>query len=774
MVENPRLATQEEEDDFNMFKGEEVDDRDTNVGEDEDEEEDSDGRRPSNNLRFYPYTNHKLTRSVGTLNLSLSSNVDLSTPHHDKHLGDIKEEDANERSVNEYINRWSPFNDCSPSTPVTLKRTASKSELSPFVNDPDILKRWKYKVSNFRRNKNSLGSPQVQSGETENVPPTGVPNPSAFHAPTGLVSKMTRSYSMYPQKLSIPDTPVKKSPMLEESVFSNTMDDSPRLNVTHETSLFQQSPSLKTVPPVSVDDSPLSAGNYSGNPILEDGDNDHAPYDGTNFNRQSKIRYPPHFHVNRYKKIKKSRNSIVLKNSELTNSLQQFTDDLYGTDNGNYQDQDGDVMFLSNLPPPNISVPHTSYEGDSSADTTPTRRKSMVGAQNRQHLPPIRVVPSSGNSSRLELAAPRGSAESSPLQNRKHAALNPDCHLFEKFKNVCTLGEGQFSRVYQVTFAQNNQKYAVKAIQPSKYNTVKRILQELKILDEVSKTNLDQEGKEYVIDFISSWKYQNAFYVMTEYCENGNLDGFLQEHIIAKNTRLEDWRIWKIIVELSLALRFIHDSCRIVHLDLKPVNVMVTFEGNLKLGDFGMATHLPLEDVAFENEGDREYIAPEIISDCIYDFKADIFSLGLMIVEIAANVVLPDNGNAWHKLRSGDLSDAGRLSSTDIHSESLFSDSSKVDTNITSISDYQHDTSKHGNLLRNLRPIIPAWVPKFLIDGESLERMVKWMIDPDYTSRPSADDVLHTEECIYVEMTRKAGAIIQEDDYGPKPNFFAH
>ncbi|GAV53229.1 hypothetical protein ZYGR_0AI05130 [Zygosaccharomyces rouxii] len=784
MVEKLRLRAEEEEDeedDFNMFKGEEVDDRDSNAGEDD--EEDSDGRRSSNNLRFYPYTNHKLTRSVGTLNLSLSSNVDLSTPHHDKQLGDIREEDPNERSVNEYINRWSPFNDYSPSTPVTLKRTASKSELSPFVNDPDILKRWKYKVSNFRRNKNSSSPPQIRQRETENVPPSGMPDPSAFNAPTGLVSKMTRSFSMYPQKLSIPDTPVKKSPMIEESRFSNTMDDSPRLNITHETSLFQQSPSLKTIPQISVDNSPLSAGNYNGNPVLKDNDNndnnDHGYNHDTNFNRHSKIRYPPHFHVNRYKKIKKSRNSIVLKNSELTNSLQQFTDDLYGTDNGNYQDQNGDVMFLSNLPPPNIGVSHTFYEGDNSTDTTPTRRKSMVGAQNRQHVPAIRVPPSSNNNSdnhnnRLEFAAPSGSAESSPLQHRKHAELNPDCHLFEKFKNVCTLGEGQFSRVYQVTFAQNNRKYAVKAIQPNKYNTVKRILQEVKILDEVSKTNLDQEGKEYVIDFISSWKYQNAFYVMTEYCENGNLDGFLQEHIIAKNTRLEDWRIWKIIVELSLALRFIHDSCHIVHLDLKPVNVMVTFEGNLKLGDFGMATHLPLEDVAFENEGDREYIAPEIISDCIYDFKADIFSLGLMIVEIAANVVLPDNGNAWHKLRSGDLSDAGRLSSTDIHSESLFSDSSKVDTNITSISDYQHDAGKHGNLLRINRPAIPAWVPKFLIDGESLERMVKWMIDPNYTRRPSADDVLHTEECIYVEMTRKAGAIIQEDDFGPKPDFFAH
>lgn len=815
MAENLRLK--EEEEDFNMFKGEEVDGRasnddDEDIEEEEDyieEDDDNDsysGRGSSNNLKFYPYTNHKLTRSVGTLNLSLSSNVNLSTPHHNRHLGDIGEEDPNERSVNEYINRWSPFNDYSPSTPVTLKRTASKSELSPFVNDPDILKRWKYKAPNSRLNKHSFSPPRIQQRqqeeETENVPSFGVPEPSAFNAPTGLVSKMNKSVSTYPQKLTIPDTPVKKSPMLEESRFSNTIDDSPRLSVTQETSLFQQSPSLKTIPKISVDNSPLSAGNYSGNSAIritnnnknssnsnenDSNDNVNVNYNtnGNNTNnndyRQPKIRYPPHFHVNRYKKIKKSRNSIVLKNSELTNSLQQFTDDLYGTDNdSNYQDQDGDVMFLSNLPPPTIGGSSTFYEGNSSTDTTPTRRKSMLGAQNRQQVQPTQIPSSSASSgttfgdNKLEFAAPSTSTESSPLQNRKHLMLNPDAHLFEKFSNVLTLGDGQFSRVYQVTFVQTNQKYAVKAIQPNKHNYLKRVLQEVKILDEISNTNLDHEGKEYVIDFISSWKYQNAFYVMTEFCENGNLDGFLQEHVITKNTRLEDWRIWKIIVELSLALRFIHDSCHIVHLDLKPANIMVTFEGNLKLGDFGMATHLPLEDVAFENEGDREYIAPEIISDCVYDFRADVFSLGLMIVEIAANVVLPDNGNAWHKLRSGDLSDAGRLSSTDIHSASLFSDGSKVDTNITSFSDYQHGSDKNGNGIRINGPSIPAWVPKFLIDGESLERMVKWMIDPNYKRRPSADDILHTEECIYVEMTRKAGAIIQEDDYGPKPDFFTN
>ncbi len=58
-----------------------------------------------------------------------------------------------------------------------------------------------------------------------------------------------------------------------------------------------------------------------------------------------------------------------------------------------------------------------------------------------------------------------------------------------------------------------------------------------------------------------------------------------------------------------------------------------------------------------EREGDRVYLAPEVIFQGQYGKAADVFSLGLIVLEAAGNVELPDNGEPWQKLRRDDFSD---------------------------------------------------------------------------------------------------------------------
>ncbi|AET41420.1 tyrosine protein kinase SWE1 Ecym_8129 [Eremothecium cymbalariae DBVPG len=675
----------------------------------------------SNNLRFYSSRQSPgLTRSVGTLNLSLeNTGLNAAALSSGETLSRIHEEDGEEDGVSvcyeppgtvgrvgeddlhRNMKRWISF---SPKYDKKLKRTASKSEVrTPLIpvnfrsleNDSNIQRLWMGSAASPFGNKRKMRKPLEPLQSFTDVKP----DQSAFQQ-KGLISKLHSS--LFPQKLAIPDTPVKRSP--HSSIMDSPMDSSTyhSLTTVHDSKFLKHSPPV--IPPSM---SPINS----------------SPTHPLRLQRPCSAR---DHHMQRKKRSK------VIKNTELANKLQQFTDDLFGN-------SDEDPLFNS-----------SPLEGSKKPEV-------LLNAMKSYHQSPTRFTLQHSQCKHMT----------------KHRSINatlrnPDEHLSTRFSYVTMIGKGQFSTVYQVCFPETQMKYAIKSMAPKKHNLKSRIIQEIRLLSEISAETRDDEGKEYIIQFISSWEYQGSFYLMTELCENGNLDQFLQEQLVARSRRLEDWRIWKIIVEICLALRFIHDSCSIVHLDLKPANIMITFEGTLKLGDLGMATKLPLVDKNFENEGDREYIAPEIISDSIYDFKADIFSLGLIIVEIAANVVLPDNGNAWHKLRSGDLSDAGRLSSTEIYSDSIFSSNNINNTHLT---DTTRPSYSVGSGL--IKTNTPAWVPRFLIDTDSLERMVIWMIEPDYRKRPSAKEILQTEECQYVELTRKAGAVIQEDDFGPKPEFFA-
>jgi mitosis inhibitor protein kinase SWE1 len=168
---------------------------------------------------------------------------------------------------------------------------------------------------------------------------------------------------------------------------------------------------------------------------------------------------------------------------------------------------------------------------------------------------------------------------------------------------------------------------------------------------------------------------------------------------------------------------------------MKPANVFITFEGTLKIGDFGMATTLPVPP-GLEREGDREYIAPEILELQQYGKPADVFSLGMTILETAANVCLPDNGLPWQKLRSGDLSDAPRLSSSDVEV-----------------------VGENGMEVEVGRPVG--------LEAGKLDDIVRWMLSPASGERPSCSDLLASDALRWVDGRRRAGAVIYEGEFGP-------
>lgn len=326
--------------------------------------------------------------------------------------------------------------------------------------------------------------------------------------------------------------------------------------------------------------------------------------------------------------------------------------------------------------------------------------------------------------------------------------LLPNPYLSQKFGKVESLGKGGFSRVYKVLFegrfyavkqlvsAKNAQVRPSKAIIDTRLNTHPisshlgiakssklALCEEVEVLNHVKlASRLGALGAEHVMEYVDFFRLDDDGYIVLEFYSRGLLDQFLLGQ--GATNRIDEFRIWKILLEVLQGVQFLHSN-GVLHLDLKPANIFIYDEGSLRIGDFGMSTFENAAASGVDREGDREYIAPEILSGGKYGRPADIFSLGLMMVEIAANIYLPQNGIPWQKLRNGDLSDAGKLS--------------------TYVDNRGHQS--------------------FVNDGKTLDLVVHWMIEPNYENRPSVDVLLDMYEMYYIEHVRRKPAVIYESEF---------
>uniref|UniRef100_V5E9S7 Protein kinase n=1 Tax=Kalmanozyma brasiliensis (strain GHG001) TaxID=1365824 RepID=V5E9S7_KALBG len=256
-------------------------------------------------------------------------------------------------------------------------------------------------------------------------------------------------------------------------------------------------------------------------------------------------------------------------------------------------------------------------------------------------------------------------------------------HLDTAFSVEETIGAGEFSEVLKAVSRSTGYAYAVKRMKRAYLGPRDRLrrLEEVDVLRALS-----TPGKPHpnIVSLFGAWEEEGHLFLQLELCPLGSLAFFLEEYGQQVGA-LDEPRLWKILAELSSGVAYIHGH-NILHLDLKPANVLITEHGTLKIGDFGMATRWPLVDAettlkgagldeephrytlehmaepwpsqrGLEREGDRVYLAPEVIFHGQYGKAADVFSLGLILLEAAGNVELPDNGEPWQKLRRDDLSD---------------------------------------------------------------------------------------------------------------------
>ena len=182
------------------------------------------------------------------------------------------------------------------------------------------------------------------------------------------------------------------------------------------------------------------------------------------------------------------------------------------------------------------------------------------------------------------------------------------------------IGKGSFSTIYKCK-NQYNKTFALKEITIDKTKNKICIKREFEIMRKLNHDNIVK-----IHDVIIDTQFNNIYFIM-DYYEYGDLSQFLNKKPLKEKFSR------KYIKQLSNGLSYLLEH-NILHRDLKPQNILLTKNYDIKLTDFGFATHYTKDSIINTLCGSPMYMAPEIITRNGYDHKSDLWSVGIILYEM--------------------------------------------------------------------------------------------------------------------------------------------
>ncbi|OWM88703.1 hypothetical protein CDL15_Pgr002470 [Punica granatum] len=252
-------------------------------------------------------------------------------------------------------------------------------------------------------------------------------------------------------------------------------------------------------------------------------------------------------------------------------------------------------------------------------------------------------------------------------------SFNAIADATNNFSDKNKLGEGGYGPVYKGKF-RDGQDIAVKRLSKESKQGDGQFKNEVILIAKLQHRNLVRllgcciQGEEKMLVY--------------EYMPNKSLDSFIFDRA---QSSLLDWpQRCKIINGIARGLLYLHQDSRlrIIHRDLKASNILLDEEMNAKISDFGMAKCFGGDETEANTRrvvGTYGYMSPEYVIDGIFSVKSDVFSFGVLVLEIIngkrnRGFNHPDHklnllGHAWKLFQEGrpeDLMDAPVRDSCDI------------------------------------------------------------------------------------------------------------
>uniref|UniRef100_A0A803T8K8 Eukaryotic translation initiation factor 2 alpha kinase 2 n=1 Tax=Anolis carolinensis TaxID=28377 RepID=A0A803T8K8_ANOCA len=244
------------------------------------------------------------------------------------------------------------------------------------------------------------------------------------------------------------------------------------------------------------------------------------------------------------------------------------------------------------------------------------------------------------------LASPKGSATklkrlapNFSMLPQRESRYTVNERFLSEFTDIEKLDSGGYGNVFKAKHKIDNKTYAVKRVKLMK-GKEEKTYKEVKVLAELAHENIvryfgcwigeDTFASEESIVDISSVRVRlhNCLFIQMDYCEKGTLKKWMEEDG-GKEGYYED--VLLKFQQIMNGVEFIHKQ-DYIHRDLKPLNIFISGDNNIKIGDLGLATS-GIDEQHTECKGTKLYMAPEQAWS-IYGKEVDIFSLGLILFEM--------------------------------------------------------------------------------------------------------------------------------------------
>ncbi|XP_010471454.1 PREDICTED: cysteine-rich receptor-like protein kinase 10 [Camelina sativa] len=198
------------------------------------------------------------------------------------------------------------------------------------------------------------------------------------------------------------------------------------------------------------------------------------------------------------------------------------------------------------------------------------------------------------------------------------------------FSEKNRLGTGGFGLVYKGLMT-NGEEIAVKKLSVNSRQGSREFTNEVKLLLRIQHKNL--------VSLLGCCFHGPEKMLVYEYLPNRSLDYFLFDKI--KPGSLDWHHRWRIIIGVARGLLYLHEEApiRIIHRDIKASNILLDNDLNPKISDFGLARLFPGDGThtnTFKISGTYGYMAPEYALHGLLSVKSDVFSYGVLVLEIVS------------------------------------------------------------------------------------------------------------------------------------------